>query len=124
MAYQLDLVGIVSVEEKVSDQYPLVQSRCHYNIVDVYSIAELVQEYYSNAPISRDVEYVFPLPPTAAVCSFKAIVDDRKIIKGVIKEKGDAKSQYTAAIAQGKMAALLEQDRPDGKSIRMYYQSI
>ncbi|PVF97085.1 hypothetical protein CPB86DRAFT_760872 [Serendipita vermifera] len=107
------LIGIISIEGNIRDQYPLVQSRCHYNIADVYSIAELVQDYHSSAPISRDVEYVFPLPPGAAVCSFKAVIDDKKTIKGVVKEKGQAKTEYKAAVAQGKTAGLLEQEHPD-----------
>ncbi|PVF91424.1 hypothetical protein CPB86DRAFT_809498 [Serendipita vermifera] len=113
MPYYLGLVGIISIEGNIKDQYPLVQSRCHYNIVDIYSIAELVQDYHSSAPISRDVEYVFPLPPGAAVCSFKAVIDDKKTIKGVVKEKGQAKTEYKAAVAQGKTAGLLEQEHPD-----------
>ncbi|CAG8673073.1 10641_t:CDS:2, partial [Acaulospora colombiana] len=105
--------GIVSVEGKIRDEYPLVQSRCHYNIVDVYSIAELVQDYHSSAPVSRDVEYVFPLPPGGAVCSFKAVIDEKKVIKGVVKEKATAKAQYQEAVAQGKTAGLLEQEHAD-----------
>jgi hypothetical protein len=118
MPSYLGLVGIISIEGKIKDQYPLVQSRCHYNIIDVYSITELVQDYHSSAPVNRDVEYFFPLPPGAAVCSFKAIIDDEKVIKGVVKEKGDAKAQYKRAVEQGKTAGLLEQEHPDGTSTR------
>ncbi|PVF97080.1 hypothetical protein CPB86DRAFT_786254 [Serendipita vermifera] len=108
------LFGIVPIEGKIRDEYPLVQSRCHYNIVDVYSIAELVQDYHSSAIVSRDVEYIFPLPPGGAVCSFKAVIDDNKVIKGVVKEKRTAKAQYQAAVAQGKTAGLLQQEHADG----------
>jgi hypothetical protein len=120
----IGLIGIISIEGKIKDQYPLVQSRCHYNIVDVYSIAELVQDYHSSASVNRDVEYVFPLPPRAAVCSFKAVIDDKKVIKGVVKEKRDAKAQYKTAVAQGKTAGLLEQEHPDGKSMYPHEESI
>ncbi|PVF97081.1 hypothetical protein CPB86DRAFT_735500 [Serendipita vermifera] len=113
MPHYRGLIGIISIEGNIRDQYPLVQTRCYYNIVDVYSIAELVQDYHSSAPISRDVEYVFPLPPGAAVCSFKAVIDDKKTIKGVVKEKSEAKTEYKAAVAQGKTAGLLEQRHPD-----------
>ncbi|KAG8804639.1 hypothetical protein FRC17_005920, partial [Serendipita sp. 399] len=82
-------------------------------VVDVYTIAELVQDYYSAAPINRDVEYVFPLPPSAAVCSFKAVIDDTKTIKGVVKEKGEAKKAFDQAVAQGKTAGLLQQEYAD-----------
>ncbi|KAG8770089.1 hypothetical protein FRC15_004243, partial [Serendipita sp. 397] len=95
------------------EEYPLVQSRCSYSVVDVYTIAEVVQDYYSDAPINRDVEYVFPLPPSAAVCSFKAMIDDEKVIKGIVKEKLEAKKAYEQAVSQGKTAGLLQQEHAD-----------
>ncbi|KAG8848711.1 hypothetical protein FRB91_010548 [Serendipita sp. 411] len=110
------LVGITPIGGNgwtLREEYPLVQSRCNYSVVDTYTIAEVIQDYYSNAPINRDVEYVFPLPPSAAVCSFKAIVDDTQIIKGVVKEKVEAKKAYDKAVAQGKTAGLLRQEHAD-----------
>ena len=97
------------------EQYPLVKASCQYNVEDVYAVAELVQEYYSNAPIDRQVEYVFPLPPDAAVCTFKAVIDDKKVIKGIVKEKEEAKKEYKEAIAAGKTAGLLEKEAADGE---------
>lgn len=32
----------------------------HYNVEDVYAAAELGQEYYSNALMDHQVEYLFP----------------------------------------------------------------
>ncbi|KAG8830099.1 hypothetical protein FRC17_005434 [Serendipita sp. 399] len=109
------IVGIIPIGSGLTlrDEYPLVQSHCNYSVVDVYTIAELVQDYYSAAPINRDVEYVFPLPPSAAVCSFKAVIDDTKTIKGVVKEKGEAKKAFDQAVAQGKTAGLLQQEHAD-----------
>ncbi|KAG8822813.1 hypothetical protein FRC17_009457 [Serendipita sp. 399] len=109
------IVGIIPIGSGLTlrDEYPLVQSRCNYSVVDVYTIAEIVQDYCSAAPINRDVEYVFPLPPSAAVCSFKAVIDDTKTIKGVVKEKGEAKKAFDQAVAQGKTAGLLQQEHAD-----------
>ncbi|KIM28456.1 hypothetical protein M408DRAFT_308375 [Serendipita vermifera MAFF 305830] len=94
-------------------EYPLVSSRCHYKVLDVYTIAEVVQEYHANSPHNRDIEYVFPLPPSAAVCSFKAILDNVKVIKGIVKEREEAKHEYYHAVAQGKTAGLLQQEHAD-----------
>ncbi|KAG8763842.1 Protein mono-ADP-ribosyltransferase parp4, partial [Serendipita sp. 397] len=109
------IVGIFPIGSgwTLREEYPLVQSRCSYSVVDVYTIAEVVQDYYSNAPINRDVEYVFPLPPSAAVCSFKAVIDDEKVIKGIVKEKLEAKKAYEQAVSQGKTAGLLQQEHAD-----------
>ena len=109
------LVGLIPVGSTVRDDYPLVQARCHYNVVDVYTIAEVVQDYYSSASVNHDVEYVFPLPPSAAVCAFKAVIDDVRVIKGIVKEKGEAKKEYKEAVAQGKTAGLLQQEHADGE---------
>jgi len=97
------------------EQYPLVKASCHYNVEDVYAVAELVQDYYSSAPVDRQVEYVFPLPPDAAVCAFKAVIDDKKVIQGIVKEKEEAKKEYKKAIAAGRTAGLLEQQASDGE---------
>ena len=109
------LVGIVPVggDLELREEYPLVQSQCNYNVVDVYIIAEVVQDYYSTASISRDVDYVFPLPPSAAVCSFEAVIDDKRAIKGIVKEKREAKRDFDRAVAQGKTAGLLQQEHAD-----------
>ena len=113
----LYVVGIVPVGVNVvavQDNYPLVKSSCHYNVADVYSIAHLTQDYESRAPIAYDVDYVFPLPPTAAVCAFKAVIDGDKVIKGVVREKKAAKKEYQAALAKGQTAGLLEKEHADG----------
>jgi len=110
------LIGIVPVGSTVRDDYPLVQSRCHYDILDVYSLAELVQDYYSTAQVYRNVEYIFPLPPSAAVSSFKAVINETKVIKGVVKEREEAKQEFQEAVAQGKTAGLLQQEHADGRT--------
>jgi hypothetical protein len=57
------------------------------------------------------------LPPSAAVCAFKAVLDDKKVIKGIVKGKVEAKQEYDQAVAQGKTAGLLRQEHADGQSI-------
>ncbi|KIM20225.1 hypothetical protein M408DRAFT_30542 [Serendipita vermifera MAFF 305830] len=110
------VVGIIPVGgTSVTDEYPLVQSRCHYNVFDVYTIAEVVQDYHSNAISNREVEYVFPLPPGAAACAFKAVIDNDKVIKSTLKEEVEAKEEYTEVFSQGlsKFHGLLQQEHGD-----------
>jgi hypothetical protein len=87
------------------DDYQLVHSRCDYKVLDVYTIANVIQDYYSNAKFDCDVDYVFPLPPGAAVCSFQSILDDEKVIKGIVK----AKAIQRIAKGQG------EEEHPDNE---------
>ncbi len=56
--------------------------------------------------------YVFPLPDDSAVDTLKMQIGDR-FIEGQIKPRQAAKEIYEQAKAEGKKAALLEQQRPN-----------
>jgi len=56
--------------------------------------------------------YLFPLPPDAAVDQMRMKIGDR-LVEGKVKEKQEAKAVYQKARAEGKRAALVEQDRPN-----------
>ena len=56
--------------------------------------------------------YVYPLPEDAAVDAMTMIVGERVIVAG-IKERAAARRVYEAARAEGKTAALTEQERPN-----------
>lgn len=112
--------GIIPLEDlTLRDEYPLVKAACHYVIEDVYLVANLVQYYTANTSLDRDVDYVFPLPPDAAVCAFKAIIDDTTVIKGEVKEKEQAKRDYQEAVAAGKYAGLLDKVAEDGEPTQL-----
>jgi Ca-activated chloride channel family protein len=57
---------------------------------------------------------VFPLPPDSSVHEFTAHIGDR-VVKGVIKKKGEAKTAFNEAVAHNQQAALLEQGNEEGK---------
>jgi len=59
-----------------------------------------------------DGVYVFPLPDDAAVRDLTLTVGER-IIRGVVKERQQAKRDFIKARAEGKRAALLESERPN-----------
>jgi Ca-activated chloride channel family protein len=56
--------------------------------------------------------YLFPLPEDAAVDTMKLVVGDRVIV-AEIREREAARRAYEAAKAEGKAAALTEQQRPN-----------
>ena len=56
--------------------------------------------------------YLFPLPEDAAVDSMKLVIGDRVIVAD-IRERQAARQAYEAAKAEGKAAALTEQQRPN-----------
>ena len=65
-------------------------------------------------PLDEKIEavYVFPLPHQAAVDDMTMVIGERRIV-GLIKRRAEARSIYEQALAAGKTAALLEQERPN-----------
>ncbi|KAI8845438.1 von Willebrand factor type A domain-containing protein [Chytridium lagenaria] len=49
----------------------------------------------------------------AAVCAFDCDIDGRRV-KGSVKEKEEAREEYTKAVNEGRVAAVLEQQQEDG----------
>ncbi|MFH1924696.1 MAG: VIT domain-containing protein, partial [Planctomycetota bacterium] len=72
-----------------------------------------VRQAFSN-PFEDKIEavYAFPLSQDAAVDRMTMTVGDR-VIKGEIKERGEARAIYESAKAAGKVASLLDQERPN-----------
>lgn len=81
----------------------------------LYPSGTLTQTYVSNASRDAEICYVFPLPPDASVCSFKAVLDGTRTIKGIVKGNQIAKAEYKKAVSQGKTAALLQQHNVESK---------
>ncbi|MGI5159689.1 VIT domain-containing protein [Microbispora sp. CA-102843] len=79
---------------------------------------EVVQAFRNPFDVSLEATYVFPLPPRAAVTAFRMEADDR-VVDGVLKERGQARADYDRALAEGRRAAIAEEDRPDVFTIRV-----
>ena len=102
-----------------NNSLPLVGARCQYIVIDIHTVASLVQSYVSNANEAQSVVYVFLLPPDAAVCAFKAVIDGDRIVKGVVQEKVQARRNYDRAVREGKPAGLLDKEHEDGTPMRL-----
>lgn len=63
-----------------------------------------------------EAKYVFPLDENSTVCGFEAHINN-KVIKGVVKEKGQAKREYREAIEKGHGAYLMHQEEPQVFSV-------
>ncbi|MEZ5816479.1 MAG: marine proteobacterial sortase target protein [Hyphomicrobiaceae bacterium] len=72
----------------------------------------VTQMFHNPASTHVEAVYVFPLPEGAAVDSLKMVIGER-IVVGSIKERAEAKATYEKAKAEGKKAALVEQERPN-----------
>ncbi|GAB3960306.1 hypothetical protein GCM10029978_009280 [Actinoallomurus acanthiterrae] len=72
----------------------------------------MTQGFQNPFDVPLEATYVFPLPDRAAVTGMRMEAADR-VVEGVLKERGQAREDYEAALAAGQRAALAEEDRPD-----------
>lgn len=77
-------------------------------------VAEVVvtQRFVNSNPVALDAVYTFPLPENSAVTDMRMVVGARTIVAEV-RERGQARAEFSAARAEGHTAALLEQERPN-----------
>jgi Ca-activated chloride channel family protein len=81
--------------------------------IEGYIATVTVLQQYQN-PFDHKIEaiYVFPLPENAAVNEFLMIIGERRI-RGIIRERAEAEKIYNEAKAQGYVASLLTEERPN-----------
>ncbi|SNS77147.1 VIT domain-containing protein [Actinomadura mexicana] len=79
---------------------------------------EIVQGFRNPFDVPLEATYIFPLPDRAAVTALRMEAADR-VIEGKLKERGQARQDYDAAIAAGQRAAIAEEDRPDVFTMRV-----
>ncbi|PTB70209.1 hypothetical protein BBK36DRAFT_1173527 [Trichoderma citrinoviride] len=87
---------------------PIVSLDVHTSIVASSSRTVLKQTFATTGRSLKNVRYAFPLYDGSSVVGFQCTIGSR-IIKGVVKERHEAKQAYDTAVAQGKTAGLLEQ---------------
>jgi|GEM_PF-349791 len=73
---------------------------------------KVTQTFYNPFKDKIEAVYVFPLPHGSAVDDMTMVIGDRRIV-GLIRKRDTARAIYEQAIAQGRTAALLEQERPN-----------
>ena len=91
---------------------PLKHTDVKASIAGYVATVDVTQQYHN--PYSGKIEavYVFPLPANAAVNEFLMTIGERKI-RGIIRERAEAEQIYKAARAQGHVASLMTQERPN-----------
>ncbi|CAF1942489.1 unnamed protein product [Rotaria magnacalcarata] len=89
---------------------PLKSFHIRAQIVDATVEVVLYQVYHNTSSIPIEAKYVFPLDENSTVCGFEAHINN-KIIKGVVKEKEQAKQEYREAIEKGHGAYLMHQEQ-------------
>jgi len=91
---------------------PLAGVRISARVADRVAHVTLEQKFHNPFAEALEATYIFPMSGGSAVSAFELKVGKR-VIKGVVKERGEARATYQKALEDGKRAALLEQERDD-----------
>ena len=91
---------------------PLRHTDVSAQINGYISTVNVLQEFSNPFDSKIEVVYLFPLPEKAAITEFLMVIGERKI-RGIIREKEEAKKIYETARSQGYRASLLVQHRPN-----------
>ena len=106
---RLDAIGSGS---KPLGSCPLKHTEVTVDVSGFIARVTVRQQFHNPFPDKIEAVYVFPLSQDAAVDRMTMKVGDR-IIQGKIKERGEARAIYEQAKAAGKVASLLDQERPN-----------
>jgi Ca-activated chloride channel family protein len=99
-------------EGQPSLECPLKHTDVKADITGFLARVTVTQEFHNTAPDKVEAVYAFPLPHMAAIDAMDLYVGDRHV-RGDIKRREEARAIYEAARDAGKMAALLDQERPN-----------
>jgi Ca-activated chloride channel family protein len=91
---------------------PLVHTDVKAEISGILTRVTVRQDFQNLFGNPIEAVYTFPLPHNAAVDDMTIHVGRRTIL-GIIKRREEAKAIYEQARAQGQLAALLDQERPN-----------
>ncbi|WP_061299062.1 VIT domain-containing protein [Herbidospora cretacea] len=97
---------------------PLESVDVRAGIVALSAEVKVTQGFRNPHDVTLEATYVFPLPPRAAVTAFRMEADGH-VVEGVLKERGQARADYTQALQEGRRAAIAEEDRHDVFAIRV-----
>ena len=91
---------------------PLDHTQVDADISGFISRVQFTQKFTN--PYNEKIEaiYTFPLPQDSAVSDFVMKIGDRTI-RGIIREREEARRIYNEARARGHVASLLQQERPN-----------
>lgn len=91
---------------------PLKHTAVKAEISGFISRVVVTQEFHNPFKEKIEAVYIFPLPQNAAVDDMTMSIGERTV-KGKILPREEAKAVYDAAKSSGKVASLLDQERPN-----------
>ena len=106
--------ALLSIDPKTGAdmECPLKHTDVQAEITGFLARVNVTQEFQTTAADKIEAVYVFPLPQNSAVDDMTMTVGDR-VVKGAIKRREEARLIYENARNAGKVASLLDQERPN-----------
>ena len=91
---------------------PLERTRVTGEVSGLVARVNVTQTFVNSSHETIEGVYTFPLPHNAAVDRLTMTVGSRKIV-GVVKRREEARAMYDAAHREGRVASLLDHERPN-----------
>lgn len=91
---------------------PLQSVRITGTVAGIVGSWRITQTFHNDRDRPIEAVYTFPLPDHLAVTALTARLGDREVT-GRLSERGQAREEYASALAEGRRAALVEQERGD-----------
>lgn len=91
---------------------PLKHTDVKAKILGYIATVDVTQQFHNPYDSKIEAVYVFPLPENSAVNEFVMKIGERQI-RGIIREREEARQIYESARSQGYVASLMTQERPN-----------
>ena len=91
---------------------PIIKTQVIGHISGALAHVKVRQRFHNPNIKPLEAIYVFPLPEDASVHGI-VVTNGKRVVKGVIKPRGEALEVYKKARGDGELVALLEQERPN-----------
>ncbi|HEX6873928.1 MAG TPA: VIT domain-containing protein, partial [Micromonosporaceae bacterium] len=101
-----------------SGNLPLEAIEADVRITGLIGQTRLRQVFHNPHPLPLEATYIFPLPDRAAVTAMRMTAQDHTVL-AELAERGQAREQYDRAVAEGRRAAIAEEERPDIFTMRV-----
>ena len=102
--------SIVAVREGKEVPIPLEHTDVKAAVDGYIATVDVTQRFHNPFDAKIEAVYVFPLPQNAAVTDFIMVIGERRI-RGIVRERAEARRIYADAKRQGYVATLLTQER-------------
>jgi len=103
---------ILDQNGKPTGECPLKHTAVKAEVSGFLSRVTVTQDFENNYQDKIEAVYTFPLPQAAAVDDMTMLIGER-VIKGKIMRREEAQAAYAAAKQIGRVASLLDQERPN-----------